>query len=118
MVATADVGRVAAELLQENWNGRKMVELEGPRRFTPNDIAAAFSKAMGRSIKIEAVPPEKWEAIFKSQGMTNPTPRIQMLTGFNEGWIDFEGGEANSLKGVVPLETVIRELVNRQKPAH
>ena len=29
MVATADVGRVAAELLQETWTGRRVVELEG-----------------------------------------------------------------------------------------
>ena len=26
-------------------------------------------------------------------------PRIQMLDGFNEGWIAFEGGAAESRKG-------------------
>ncbi len=37
MVATADVGRVAAEVLQGIWNGRRVVELEGPqpRRASP-----------------------------------------------------------------------------------
>src|SRR5262249_5604836 len=39
MVATEDVGRVAAELLLENWNGKRIVELEEPRRLSPNDIA-------------------------------------------------------------------------------
>jgi len=34
-----------------------------------------------------------------------------MLDGFNEGWIEFEGGEANSTKGKVELETVLRGLV-------
>jgi NAD(P)H dehydrogenase (quinone) len=115
MVATADIGRVAAELLQQNWNGRKVVELEGPRRVTPNDVAATFSKVLGRSVKMETVPHEKWEAIFKAQGMADPTPRIRMLDGFNEGWIEFEGGEAGSLKGTVRLETVLRELVDQQK---
>src|SRR5580693_1462140 len=38
MVATADVGRTAAALLQQRWSGRRVVELEGPRRITPNDI--------------------------------------------------------------------------------
>src|ERR1700674_5831425 len=37
MVATADVGRVAAELLLQSWSGRRVVELEGPHRVTPND---------------------------------------------------------------------------------
>jgi NAD(P)H dehydrogenase (quinone) len=109
MVATSDIGRVAAELLQAKWIGPKVVELEGPRRVTPNDIAATFSKVLGRSVKMEAVPREKWESLFKAQGMADPAPRIQMLDGFNEGWIEFEGGEAGSVKGRVPLETVFRE---------
>ena len=29
MVATADIGREAAKLLQESWTGRRVVELEG-----------------------------------------------------------------------------------------
>jgi NAD(P)H dehydrogenase (quinone) len=86
-----------------------VVELEGPRRVTLNDIAATFSKVLGRSVKMEAVPREKWESLFKAQGMADPAPRIQMLDGFNEGWIEFEGGEAGSVKGRVPLETVFRE---------
>jgi hypothetical protein len=29
MVATADVGKLAASLLQQNWAGKRVVELEG-----------------------------------------------------------------------------------------
>jgi len=36
---------------------------------------------------------------------------MQMLDGFNEGWIEFEGGEAGSLKGNVTLQTALRELL-------
>jgi hypothetical protein len=45
--------------------------------------------------------------------MKNPEPRIQMLDGFNEGWIEFEGNEAGSRKGKVALETVLRTLIDR-----
>src|SRR6202040_4294150 len=48
MVATADVGRVAAQLLQETWTGRRVIELEGPTRVTPNQIAATFAEMFGR----------------------------------------------------------------------
>ena len=64
-------------------------------------------------MKMEAVPRATWEPLFKSQGMNNPMPRIQMLDGFNEGWIEFEGGEAGSRKGKVALETVLQTLINR-----
>jgi NAD(P)H dehydrogenase (quinone) len=111
MVATADVGRVAAELLQETWSGRRIVELEGPHRVSPNEIAATFSKILCRPIRVEAVPRETWVAIFKSQGMKDPMPRIRMLDGFNEGWIDFEG---NSIKGEVALETVLKALIEEE----
>jgi NAD(P)H dehydrogenase (quinone) len=113
MVATANIGRVAAELLRETWNGHRVVELEGPHRVTPNQIAATFARLLGRSVKMKVVPRETWEALFLSQAMKNPTPRIRMLDGFNQGWIEFEAGEAGSRKGKVPLETVLRSLIER-----
>jgi NAD(P)H dehydrogenase (quinone) len=113
MVATADVGRTAAELLQKTGSGRSIIELEGPRRVAPMEIAAAFSRILRRSVRMEVVPRETWEALFKSQGMKNPAPRIRMLDGFNEGWIEFEAGVAGSVKGKVELETVLKDLVER-----
>jgi NAD(P)H dehydrogenase (quinone) len=43
--------------------------------------------------------------------MKDPAPRIQMLDGFNEGWIDFENGEAGTVKGTTDLEAVLRGIV-------
>ena len=114
MVATADIGRSAAELLQETWSEHRVVELEGPQRVTPNEIASTFAHLLGRPVRVEAVPRETWESLFKLQGMRNPTPRIQMLDGFNEGWIEFEGGEVGSRKGNVTLQTVLRTLIERE----
>jgi NAD(P)H dehydrogenase (quinone) len=51
------------------------------------------------------------ETLFRSQGMKNPLPRIRMIDGFSEGWIDFESGETNSRKERTPLEAVLRSLV-------
>jgi len=113
MMATADTGKVAAGLLQVAWNGRRVIELEGPHRVTPNEIAATFAKLLDRPVRMEAVPRMSWEALFKSQGMKNPIPRIRMLDGFNEGWIDFERGEVGSQKGNVALETVLKGLIAR-----
>jgi hypothetical protein len=60
---------------------------------------------------MDAVPRASWEQLFRSQGMKNPEPRIRMLDGFNEGWIDFEGGAIGTRKGVVTLEAVLKKLV-------
>jgi uncharacterized protein YbjT (DUF2867 family) len=112
MVATADVGRVAAQLLQQSWRGARIVELEGPHRVTPNDIAASFARVLGHPVMAEVVERDTWEALFRSQGMKDPLPRMRMLDGFNEGWIAFEGEDADIVKGDVELETVLRALVS------
>jgi len=111
LVATADIGAVAAELLQERWEGHRVVELEGPRRMSPNDVAATFARLLERPVQMESVPRESWEALFRSQGMKNPLPRMRMLDGFNEGWIEFEGGPAGSRKGRTRLESVLKLLL-------
>ncbi|GJH24676.1 NmrA family NAD(P)-binding protein [Caballeronia novacaledonica] len=113
MIATDDIGELAAKLMQERWPGVRIVELEGPRRTSPDDIAAAFAQVLGRPVHAQAVPRDTWEALFVSQGMKHPTPRIQMLDGFNEGWIDFEGQREHIVKGTTPLVDVIRKLVAR-----
>jgi len=111
MVAASDIARTAAELLNETWMGVRVIELEGPRRYSANDIARGFSAALDRPVRAEAVPHDQWETMFRSQGAKNPRPRIRMIDGFNEGWIDFESGEANSRKERTTLEAVLRSLV-------
>jgi len=114
MVATEDIAATAAALLQETWEGHRVVELEGPARVTPNQIAGAFADLLGRPVTMETVPRDTWEFLFRSQGMKNPEPRMRMLDGFNEGWIEFEGGEAGSRKGTVTLKTVLKSLIERE----
>ena len=113
MVACADISAVAAELLQQQWSGHRVVALEGPARVSPADIAASFGRLLGRDVETFAVPRDQWADLFTAQGMSNPTPRMRMLDGFNEGWIDFENGRLGSRKGVVALDHAIAALPQR-----
>jgi uncharacterized protein YbjT (DUF2867 family) len=112
MVATGDIGETAARLIQQEWIGRRIVELEGPVRISPTEIAALFADILGRPVRVEAVSRESWASLFLSQGMRDPVPRIQMLDGFNEGWIDFEGPDGSVLKGSIDARAAIEKLVN------
>jgi NAD(P)H dehydrogenase (quinone) len=111
MVSIHDVGRIAADLLRETWTGHRIVELEAAERTTPNAIAAAFAKALGKPVRAQIAPRGEWEQAFRAQGMKNPTPRMQMIDGFNEGWIDFKTRGANSPKGRVTIDEAIAALV-------
>jgi hypothetical protein len=52
-----------------------------------------------------------WEQLFRTPGMRNPLPRISMLDGFNEGWIEFRGHGRSAVKGETARDSVILELV-------
>jgi uncharacterized protein YbjT (DUF2867 family) len=80
MVATQDVGSLAAALLMEDWNETRVVELEGPTRVSPNDLACAFAKVLERPIRVDTVLSESWERIFRSQGAQNPCRESGCLT--------------------------------------
>jgi uncharacterized protein YbjT (DUF2867 family) len=111
MVAAKDVGHLAADLIQQEWSGARIVELEGQAHVSPNDLASAFAAVLRHPVRLEIVPRESWEALFRGQGMKNPWPRIRMLDGFNEGWIEFRDHGRQAMKGTTPLVEVIAALV-------
>jgi len=116
MIATRDVGQVAAELLQEQWNGRRVVELEGPSRIAPNEIGRVLASLLSRDVRIQLLPRKTWESAFLSAGMKNPIPRMQMLDGFNDGWIEFESGERGSRKTTTTLQEALAILIAGEEP--
>jgi uncharacterized protein YbjT (DUF2867 family) len=113
MVATQDIGDLAAKTLLESWKGNRVLELEGPKRYSPLDAAKAFSKILGREVKVRPIPRSQWQEKFVIQGMpTDRTSgRIEMIEGFNSGWIDFEGGDAEHFMGKLTIDEVIKNLV-------
>ena len=115
MVATEDIAQTAVELLGQSWNGVRIVELEGPERYSSNDVAAALGSALGIPVRNEIVPRSTWEDLFRSQGMTYPLPRMRMVDGFNEGWIDFESGQSGSRKAGTTLQAALQALVSEKQ---
>lgn len=114
MVATDDIGRVIAQTLSQSWQGRRVIELEGPKRYSPRDMGHALAAVLEHDVDTVAVPREQWAARFVGEGMPADRigPRIAMLDGFNSGWIDFEGGAAEHVRGRIPLGYVADELVS------
>jgi len=115
MISAEDVGRAAAALLQERWDGKRVVELESRQRVSPNALAAAFAEALGTPVRVEAVPRDQWEAVFRAQGMKYPTPRMQMIDGFNAGWIDFPDRGAHARKGSIDINQAIATLIQQER---
>ncbi|HEV7924986.1 MAG TPA: NmrA family NAD(P)-binding protein [Verrucomicrobiae bacterium] len=113
MVATQDIGELAAKTLQQEWKSNRVLELEGPEKYSPAAAAVAFSKLLGHPVTGHPIPRSEWHRLFVQQGTAEDrtAPRIEMLDGFNSGWIDFAGDGTERFKGKVTLEEVIKGLI-------
>jgi NAD(P)H dehydrogenase (quinone) len=121
-VAAGDVGRVAGELLLEgNGNGVvgaggrvRVVHVEGPTRYSDEDIVNAIGKVLGRKVNLAVVPRDKWmETLQRGMGRSV----AELLVGANDavnegGLVDAEeGGEVR--RGKIELVEALREMVGR-----
>jgi uncharacterized protein YbjT (DUF2867 family) len=113
MVATADIGRVIADTLVQQWQGHRVIEIEGPQRYTQHEIASLLGEVLRRQVQAQTVPRDQWEARFKAQGTEWPAPRIEMLDGFNSGWIDFADEDNERVIGATTYRSVLEELASR-----
>lgn len=106
-VAAADIGRVAAEAMQEKTSGTEIKELAG-FYTSPEETAEAVGKVLGREIKAVAVPREQWIGIMsKHNSPKNAESVVEMFDGINSGHIVFE--TENQIEGKITLEDFMRE---------
>ncbi|WP_332877449.1 NmrA family NAD(P)-binding protein [Massilia sp. S19_KUP03_FR1] len=118
MVATVDVGRTAAALLQEKRTGTCIVTLAGPKDYAPDDVAAIISATRQKPVDVVVLPETKWsdalaDAHFSSAALAG---FADMTRGLNCSHIDIKSDPtAVEWAGTTTLERVIIELAQRQR---
>ncbi|KGF70170.1 NmrA family transcriptional regulator [Hoeflea sp. BAL378] len=71
MVAPADLGEAGALRLMSGPGDVGIRHIEGPDRYTANDVAAAFARAMDRDVTVEEVAREALESSFREMGFSD-----------------------------------------------
>jgi uncharacterized protein YbjT (DUF2867 family) len=107
MVATADIGASAAELLTDP-KAPALVELAGPADYSARDAAAAMAKALGREVAPVQPPRTAWEGILREAGLGEGYARLiaEMYDGINSGHIRFSG-QGEQRRGAARLEETV-----------
>jgi uncharacterized protein YbjT (DUF2867 family) len=116
MVATRDAGRTAARLLAEGGSGRRIVQLAGPREYSPADVAVALGRVVGKPVVPQQLPDETMAAALVAAGMPPEMSRLfQELThGLNVGRVTWEEGHP-MLRGETELDAVLTPLIGGAK---
>lgn len=112
MVSTIDVGRTAAQLLCDDFKGRRILQLRGPKDWSANDVAAAFGRALGRPVATAFVPPEARAAILAEQGVPDEVAAalLGMYDGIASGRVD-HAPDSEQRRGSVSLDEAIGRIV-------
>ena len=95
MVSAFDVGALAAELLlTPSEASPRVVHVEGPRRYTPIDVAAAVAEVDGRDVQAFKLPRSEWSAMLAKGGVSESYARlvVELYEVHNAGRIDAEAG--------------------------
>jgi uncharacterized protein YbjT (DUF2867 family) len=114
LVATRDVGTAAARLLAEGGSGKRVIELAGPREYTPREVAAAVERIVGKPIYAQQAPEEAMVPALMGGGMNAEWARLfQELThGINANIVVWEGGHPLS-RGETDVQTVLSTLMGK-----
>lgn len=102
MVATADIGAVAAELLRAGTSAPKVVELSGPAATTLTQAAKVFGAALKKPINLAPVPAAAQVGVLMGVGLNQTW--AQAYTDMNacveKGTLVFEGTPRRGLIGL------------------
>lgn len=112
MVAPADLGAAAARLLRAPPDRSAIHYVEGPRRYSSADVAAAFAEALGISVEVKVTPREAWIGAFRKLGFSESAAKsyARMTAVSVDGAYEMP---ANPERGTITLRAYIANLVAR-----
>lgn len=107
MIATKDIGRVAAEMLLEE-KGPDVAELGSRELYSARDAADAMAKVLGRPVTPVQPPRDQWTGILQGAGLSPAMAHLiaEMNDGINSGRVSF-AGEGRQVKGRIALADTI-----------
>jgi uncharacterized protein YbjT (DUF2867 family) len=109
MVATRDIGRVAAEALLSPPAKNQILELSGPAEYSLENAASEASKIVGKPVKATALPIDALVPGLTQLGFSEDVAKLyrEMTEAFGSGKVGFEG---TPVRGKVTLAEVLRAL--------
>lgn len=114
MVAPADLAEVACARLRERDRSSSLTYVEGPARYSSDDVARAFAMALGREVVVETVAERDWEATLRGFGFSERS--AQAMAGMTRVTLHerYEVPEA-PLRGSRTLDAYIDALVQTRR---
>ena len=114
MIATKDIGALAAATLLDHTKQSSVIELGGPRKYSFDDAAAALARITGKPVTAHDAGIEAMVPTLTGFGFTPGLAALyrEMTEGLLSGRVAFEGTHRTK-RGTTELETVLRGLLGQ-----
>lgn len=115
MIATSDIGKLGAQLLQQNWIGHRVVELEGPCTYSVADVAMVLGYHLHKEVPVGLIAETEYESAYRSFGFSDKGAKLmaEMNRGFNSDHIVFERGFCEQVQGKTLLEDCLAKYIRK-----
>ncbi|MFY0564337.1 NmrA family NAD(P)-binding protein [Archangium lansingense] len=112
MVATRDVGELAARLLREPTLGRRVLELAGPVEYSPLEVADTLARLLGRPIRVEEHTPAAQVPMLMGMGYSAEVAHLleELDDAIHHGRLTFEH-PIHVVRGWTTLDEVLGNLL-------
>lgn len=107
MVAPEDIGKFASKLMT-NYTTR-IHYIEGPDRYSPNEVAVAFSTALNKLVKVSSIPESQWFESLKKTGFSDKA--AESMVNMTQSAMSDKYKIPEPVKGETTLTAYINRLV-------
>lgn len=109
MVATRDIGKVAAEALLSPPAKTQVIELMGPKEYSLVDAANEASTIIGKPVKAVPLPIDGLVPALTGMGVSEDVAKLyrEMTEAFGSGKVSYEGTH-KTVRGTTTLGEVLR----------
>jgi uncharacterized protein YbjT (DUF2867 family) len=110
MIATKDIGALAAQCLTEHAPKAEIIDLHGPP-YSANEVAAKLGAALGKKLQVVEIPQPGWVGAMTQAGFSQHIAEVfaDMYAGFASGQTRPKGDRI--VQGQTKLDETIRTVV-------
>jgi len=112
MVAPQDIGRFAARLMMQQHENSGLYNFEGPERYSPEDVAQAFGKALNKPVEVIEIPREERVSSLISLGFLPKS--AESFSNMTDITIEQDFGlDVEPVRGLTTISDYVQLLVNQ-----
>ncbi len=111
MISPIDVAKFIADKIDSGIHHSELIELVGPEKYSPEDIAKLFEKALCKKVNTYEIPREEWYRTMKSIGFSDDA--VRNFVEMTELVVDGKAKPEGKGKNPIPLDATFQDYLNQ-----